>query len=106
MAEMTREEADAKIGQTEARLEARVAEVRGDIKVISHKIDTLVSEVSASRVDTRDQNRSTRTTVIITAIAAVIGLWAAMMQLQSGLMDAFQTGLSVVQSVHPPAEGK
>lgn len=51
MAEMTREEADAKIGQTEARLEARVAEVRGDIKVISHKIDTLVSEVSASRVD-------------------------------------------------------
>ena len=95
MAEQTREEIDAKIVAAESRIETKIVEISGEIKLMSAGVNSMSEKVAES---SREQ-RSTRTTIIVTAIAVVIGLAAAIWQMQTGLLDAFQTGLTVKQAV-------
>lgn len=91
VSEQTREEIDAKIAAVESRIETRIAEIGGDIKLMNANVTAMATKVAES---SREQ-RTTRTTIIVTAIGVVIALAAAVWQMQTGLLDAFQAGLAV-----------
>lgn len=98
VSEQTREEIDAKIEAVESRIETRIAEISGDIKLMNANVTAMAAKVDESS----KEQRSTRTTIIITAIGVVIALAAAVWQMQTGLLEAFQTGLSVPRQIPKP----
>ena len=91
VSEQTREETDAKIAAVESRIETRIAEISWDIKLMNANVTAMATKVAESS----KEQRTTRTTIIVTAIGVVIALAAAVWQMQTGLLDAFQAGLSV-----------
>lgn len=95
----TREEMNAKLEATEARLEVRFVQIDG-------KLDRLVDKLgglSGLLGDVRDETKRTRITIVVTVVGAVVAGLAALYTSQSNLLQAFQTGLTVQsgQSVAP-----
>lgn len=121
MAEPSREEIDAKLEAAEARTEARFAQLTGTLDLrfsnLDHKVDRIadsVGFVSAKMIETADrlsaqlietqrevraENKTTRSTMIVTAIVSVITvigiLLTVLLASQSNLLSAFQAGLAV-----------
>ena len=106
MSDISREELDAKLQTVEARMDTRVAEVVGRIDVVlseiradrerSANLEKSLSEFRAesksAERDMRAQTASLKTTMIVTAIATVIGLWGANIALSSLMQDSFSAG--------------
>ena len=92
--DVTRQEIDAKLEAVEARIDAKLVEVLSDIKLVIAQVNRFGDETNGLRSEIRSENRSTRMTMIVTGIVVAIGIVAAMWQMQSGLLSAFQTGLT------------
>jgi hypothetical protein len=108
MADLSREEMEAKLEAVEARTEARFAQLTGTIDVrfsnIENKIDRLADVVNITMAETK----STKLTVVVTTIVSVVTaigiILAVLLASQSNLLSAFQAGLSVkVFQSQPPA---
>ena len=95
----TREEMNAKLEATEARLEVRFAQIDG-------KLDLLVDKfqyVAVNLERTRTEVRASRTIIVVAVVGSVLTAIAVLYTAQTGLLQAFQTGLTVQsgQSVAP-----
>lgn len=86
--EETREIINDKLEAVEARLDAKLIG-------IDAKIDRLTDAVVASRSELREvkaDNKSTRTTVVVTIIVAVLAALGVIITVQIGLLSAFSSG--------------
>ncbi len=92
--DVSREEMDAKLQAAEARLDAKLSGIAADITIMRSRLDTMGTDVASTRAEVSKENRSTRTTIIVTAIVVVVALVAAVWQMQAGLLSAFQLGLT------------
>jgi hypothetical protein len=98
----TREEIDAKFDATVARAETRYVELGAKIDRLADTIANLNSSITREIGDARNElkevkadNKGTRTTIIITVIAATVAALSALWTTQSNLISAFQTGVSM-----------
>lgn len=109
MADMTREEMDAKLATVEARAETRFAELSGKIDRVmdsinafggrlSDELGVVKSQVAAVQSD----NKWTRWTIIIALVTSLIAGIGALWVTQSNLLAAFQTGLSIHETPAAP----
>lgn len=111
----SREEIDAKLEATEARSEARFAQLTGTLDVrfasLDNKLDRLVDTVGRlsagvdeAKKEGRADNKTTRWTIIVVVVASVIAGLAALWSTQANLLAAFQAGLAVkaMQAEPPP----
>lgn len=123
----SRVEIDAKLEAAEGRTEARFAELKGDVNarfaemrgdmdvrfsqmngkvdLLAHKIDGLTQLVDSTLKVVASENKSTRSTMIVTGIgsvlavlALIITLWAAGLSMQANMLSSFQAGLSAVST--------
>ncbi len=111
MSNVSREEMDAKIQLSEARLETRLVQLDANVQRL---IDAVKSSSDKSAADTvllktaldevRADNRSTRWTIIITVVASVLAALAALWTTQQNLLSAVQTGISIQQAKEPPKD--
>lgn len=99
----TRPEIDAKLAAVEARIDAKLSGIAADIKIMSSEMKGIIGAVSDSRREVKEENNSTRRTMVWTAIAIFVALAATVWQMQSTLLTAFQTGLTANQFSAPPA---
>ena len=95
-----------KLEASEARTDAKFAELSG-------KLDVIVAEIrhqSAAVTETKREletvsgsveshHSNTRTTIIVTAVATVIALAALVYAADANLLSAFQSGLAAVSTV-------
>lgn len=102
VADISREEIDAKLQAAEARTEARFAQLSGTLEVrfanLDNKIDKLVDSVSqlSKNVDTvRADNKATRWTIVGVVVASLIAGLAAIWTTQGNMLAAFQASLAV-----------
>ncbi len=100
--DITRHELDAKLAAVEARLDAKLSDIAADIKITSSTVQKLAADVTEARSEFRTEGRTTRTTMIVTGIAVAVALVAAVWQMQSGLLSAFQAGLTARPAVSAP----
>lgn len=104
---VAREEIDAKLAASEARTEARFAEMNGKFDLVLAKMDSLTSSVAEARKDAREDAKHTRNTlwVVATIIVAIIGLsvavWLGGLDLGTKVSDLVD---QKVASIQPPAE--
>jgi hypothetical protein len=109
MADVTREEIDAKLEAAEARTEARFAQLNGTLNVqfanLDYKIDRLanvVQQLSESVYTVKEDNKKTRTTIIIVVVASVLAGLAAIWTTQGNMLAAFQASLAVKTTQSAP----
>lgn len=109
MTDHTQELVDAKLAAVEARLDTKLTAMDGKLERFLDKAtslnEQLAGEVLRMREDVKEiktDNKSTRTTTIVTGIgsvlaiaALIIGLWAAGISVQQTLISAFQAGQQV-----------
>lgn len=109
MTDHTQELVDAKLQAVEARLDTKLTAMDGKLERFLDKAtslnEQLAGEVLRMREDVKEiktDNKSTRTTTIVTGIgsvlaiaALIIGLWAAGISVQQTLISAFQAGQQV-----------
>lgn len=108
MADMTREEIDAKLATVEARTETRFVELSGKIDRVMDSISAVGSHVSdeigfvkGELAAVKSDNKWTRWTIIIALVTSLIAGIGALWVTQSNLLAAFQVGISMRQE--PPA---
>jgi hypothetical protein len=107
MSQMTREELNAKLEATEARMDGRVASIEGKIdaflaaqseqqKFNEYRFSSLEQNVVAMRSEIKNDLKSLRSTIIVTAVttvlAIVIGIASFNAALTSNMLGAFQAG--------------
>jgi hypothetical protein len=110
VADLSREEMEAKLEAAEARTEARFAQISGTIDVrfsnIENKLDRLTDVVNDSMAETK----STKVTVVVTTIGSVLAaigiILAVLLTSQSNLLSAFQAGLAVKVFQSRPSASK
>ena len=86
----TREEMNAKLEATEARLEVRFAQIDGKLDRLADRFDNVVENLG----ETRREVKASRTTIIVAVVGSVLTALAVLYTAQSGLLQAFQTGLT------------
>jgi hypothetical protein len=91
MADMTREEIDAKLATVEARTETRFVELSGKLDRVVDSISSLRGEVGAVRTD----NKFTRLTIIVAVVGSVIAGLAALWVTQSNMLASFSAGIAL-----------
>lgn len=101
MAEPTRDEINAKLETVEARTQTLFVELGGKIDRLTDRIDHDLGALKYEIREVRQDNKSTRRTIIITVVGAVIAALAAAWAAQSNLISAFSVGISV--SDHRPS---
>ncbi len=111
MADVSREEIDAKIQLSEARLETRLVQLDANVQRL---IDAVKSSSEKNTADAallkmaldevRADNRSTRWTIIITVVASVLAALAALWTTQQNLLSAVQTGITIQQAKEAPKD--
>jgi hypothetical protein len=74
MADMTREEVDAKIVANEARSDAQVAAILGKIDALIARMDAFEQEMRETTRGIIDQMNSLKKTIIITGITSVLAI--------------------------------
>jgi hypothetical protein len=110
VADLSREEMEAKLEAAEARTEARFAQISGTIDVrfssIENKLDRLTEVVNESMTETK----SAKVTVVVTTIASILAaigiILAVLLTSQSNLLSAFQAGLAVKVFQSQPSASK
>ncbi|WP_158020070.1 hypothetical protein [Methylorubrum extorquens] len=97
-----REYVDLKLEATEARTEARFVEMNGKLDRILDSFSTANANISdtkgelqALKNETRDEYRSTRSTIIITTISTAVALAALLMGIVTYGDAIFGRGMSV-----------
>lgn len=110
VADLNREEINARLETVEAKAETRFVELSGKLDRIADSIQTLSGEVGRlgkEVTEVKSDNKYTRWTIIVTVIASTIAAVALVLQMQGNLLSAFQSGLSVIQthqSEPPPSK--
>ena len=94
MSDITRSEIDAKIDASEARTDTKFARLEGRFDLMMAKLD----DVARQLVDVRQDNKATRSTVVIsvvsTGVALFLGLAAIIIGLAVGLPAVYGIGTS------------
>jgi hypothetical protein len=91
MADISREEMDAKFDAAEARSETRFVELSGKLDRVVDSISSLRNEVVAVRAD----NKFTRLTIIVAVVGSVIAGLAALWVTQSNMLASFTAGIAL-----------
>lgn len=107
MSEVSREEMNAKLEAVESRLDAKLAGISADIRVLASAVGDIKGEIGNLRNDVQEvkaDNKNTRTTIIITIIGSILAAGAALWSTQSNLLAAFQSGIELRQSTAQPLE--
>jgi hypothetical protein len=98
----TRDEMNARLEAVEARIETRFVRIDDKLDRMADQLGTFQSLVidRAKQLEgaieaVKRENVSTRITIIVTVVGAVIAGLAALWATQSNLLQAFQTGLTV-----------
>lgn len=107
-----REEIAARLEAVEARTETRFVVLDGKLDRLADSIAALNGSIAelkttAGSISTEaaKENKSTRTTILVTVIGAAIAIVGLVYAMQGGLLTAFQTGLNAqpfAQHVEPP----
>lgn len=111
----SRVEVTALLGASEARMDARVAEIRGDIKGLITRMDErdkrndeLHSGHRQEFTDLRDDMRSVKNTVIITGISTaltiVLGVAAFNATVLSNMVASFESGKGTATAITQATE--
>lgn len=87
MADITREEMDAKLAKAAADTELSMAEYRSDIRQIRDYMQRNDSQL-----------KSLHTTIIVTAIGTLIGLAGIIVAMQANMISSFQSGVTAAMS--------
>lgn len=86
---------DARISSMSSKLDATLAEIKADRVRFAHVESSMAdmrNDIKASAKETVAQTSSLKTTIVVTAIATVIGLWGANIALLGGMRDSFSAG--------------
>lgn len=98
-----RQELDAKLAAAEARMDARVARIEGMISNIAQSQAEARREIEFMRTESRQDNKSTRTTIIVTAVSAVLaivgGVAAFNATVLSNMVASFESGKNTAASL-------
>lgn len=92
MSTLTREELDAKLETIEVRMDGRVASIEAKIDGFMARMDDRTGRMEADLSATRSEFKSLKTTIIITAIASVLGLFGANVGMVQTMLAAFESG--------------
>lgn len=93
MAELTREELDAKLATVEARTETRFVELSGKIDRVADAVTTLSTKLQVEMDGVKEDNKTTRWTIVTTIVVAVLAAIGALWVTQANLLAAFTAGL-------------
>jgi hypothetical protein len=91
---LTREELDAKLETIEVRMDGRVASIEAKIDGFIGRFEDRTSRMEADLSATRSEFKTLKTTIIITAIASVLGLYGANVGMVQTMLAAFESGKS------------
>ena len=118
MADLTREEIDAKLAATEARIETKLTALESKFDLIATKIDYAINQIATSQVaiqKTADRSeeaanraeeitRSTRwnmvflSLAVVASVIATLAFGAQMFDVATNLIQAVQNRISTMQS--------
>jgi hypothetical protein len=98
--EETREIINDKLAAVEARLDAKLTGIDAKIDRISDSVARFSREIHEVKTD----NKSTRTTIVVTVIVALLAAVGVIITIQIGLLTAFSSGATEhVTAPVPPA---
>ncbi|WP_312569123.1 hypothetical protein [Comamonas sp.] len=93
MTSMTREEMDAKLSASEARMDARMVRIESQLENIAKSQDAVLAS-----------NKTTRTTMVVTgissALAIVLGVGAFNATVLSNMVASFESGKNTSALLH------
>jgi septal ring factor EnvC (AmiA/AmiB activator) len=92
MADMTREEVDAKLVANEARSDAQVAAILAKIDYILARMDEMQQQIRDLKASMNDLRKSVTITMISTGIAVVLGIGGINATLLSNMNASFKSG--------------
>jgi ATP-dependent protease HslVU (ClpYQ) peptidase subunit len=95
MADLTREEVDAKLAVAEARAETRFVELSAKIDRINDAINRLAVDGAKNNADIKSDNKFTRSAIIVAVVGSIIAGLAALWVTQSNMLSSFQLGISL-----------
>jgi hypothetical protein len=104
MADLTREEIDAKLALAEARAETRFVELSAKSDRIADAINRIASDNAKNNAEIRADNKFTRTTILAAVIGSVIAGLAALWVTQSNMLASFQLGISLHETGSPSSK--
>lgn len=89
----TREEIDAKLAASEARMDARIA-----------RIENTLENIAKYQQDTIASNKTTRNTIIVTGVAVVLGIAAFNATVLSNMVASFESGKNTANALAQAAQ--
>lgn len=103
----TREEIDAKLAASEARMDARIARIETLIETMAQSQQEIKVQLKETTATVQAENKSTRTTMVITAVSAVItivvGIAAFNATVLSNMVASFESGKNTASALSAAA---
>lgn len=106
---ISRDQVNDQIEKVELRLDAKLAQVGADVRVVGAKLDAMVSHMVEFRSEMREDVRSIKGW-IIGSVIAIVGILAGaawytgslLATSQGSIVSSFQTGLAARPGEHAP----
>ena len=95
MAEITREELDAKLETIETRMDARISSIETKIDHFIEKVDERSNRLEASMAEVRSDSKSLRWWLAGTAVATVLGVYGANISMVQTMLASFESGKNI-----------
>lgn len=99
----TREEIDAKLAASEARMDARIARIETLMETMAQSQQEIKVQLKETTATVQAENKSTRTTMVITAVSAVItivvGIAAFNATVLSNMVASFESGKNTANAL-------
>ncbi len=109
MSDQNSEMTDLKIANAELRISGDIKELKGIVGQLVTSVESLsqgVQEVKTEMGEVKSDNKNTRTTIIVTVIAATLTTIGLIVAIQATLLQAFESGKSSPPpSIEKPIDG-
>jgi hypothetical protein len=97
MSTPTREEIDAKLSASEARVEARLAAIEGRFGRIDAVLQSISDQIKTIAADTKTLRQTIITTAIATGVAVILGVGAFNATVLGNMVASFESGKNTAQ---------
>jgi hypothetical protein len=102
MSDITREELDAKLAAAEARTQTRFVELSAKSDRVADSIDRIGADFVRVAKEIKEDNKSTRNTIVIAIVGGIIAGLAALWVTQSNMLSSFQLGIALHEAKSNP----